>query len=767
VDPLAFTLQAAFFVVFAISVWRWVTRPGPLELAVAGVFAPIAALFLISYLNDAAPVLAPVLRPLLLGAFFLQPWFVVRLIGQIRPVAARVPLIVLGGGVASTVAVLVLPGAPLVILAVAVFFFAVQAGAAGRLFRDSRRRIGVARVRLATAALATALFGLAILLAGAANAAHGGTPSEESQLITRSTALVAGLGYLVAFVPPDWLRRLAYRAMAFDLVRGLVAPGPGVETGRLWADLASTARELLGARRVVILTEREGLPLATAGEPLDVPEPVRPAEEPAGPLAARLGRALAAKPAIVSKVEVALRDATPSPRARSQAAPRHEHLVAEVEGRPLFAEDDVALLSILGALTARAVDREEALIALGQARMAVEESAAIKASENRFRALLEADPNAILALDEHEAIVWATRQAGALFGTDATSLVGKTLAELIAVPHELIAVSGGPGRSGQDRTVLRADATGRRADGTHFPAEVARTSVRMNGQLFELAVISDVSWRQEAAQIRDRFLGVLSHELRTPVTSIYGGTQLLLNRGDRLDEGTRRELLVSVAAESERLQRMIENLVALARIERGEEYSTGRPVLIDRVIRDLIRRERELWPGVAIRLDVPVPVQMVMADEDYVGQVIRNLLSNAAKYGGEAATISVEIRDADDEVEVLVKDDGPGIADEEADKLFSLYYRSAHSTAVAAGAGIGLFICRELVTLMGGRIWARSRPEGGAEFGFSLPVYVEEPEPSSAARPEEKAGDGPRAEAIAAGRPRRAGVRRAAARSER
>jgi signal transduction histidine kinase len=173
-------------------------------------------------------------------------------------------------------------------------------------------------------------------------------------------------------------------------------------------------------------------------------------------------------------------------------------------------------------------------------------------------------------------------------------------------------------------------------------------------------------------------------------------------------------------------------------------------VLIDRVIRDLIRRERDLWPGVTIQLEESGPVQMVTADEDYVGQVIRNLLSNAVKYGGEEATIEVEVRDADQEVQVLVKDNGPGISLGEADKLFSLYYRAAHQAASAPGAGIGLFICRELVTLMGGRIWARSREEGGAEFGFSLPAYVEEPEPTFEPARAEPAGPAPAGDALAA-----------------
>ncbi len=708
-DPIALLLQLAFYLAFAGSLWRWLTRRGPLELAVVAVFAPIAALFLLSLVNGVAPTLAPVVRPLLITLLFLQPLFVVHLVDQIRPVSGRISVLVLAGCLACTAGLLAFTGNAVVTLAAVVFFFGVQTAAAGRLALDSQRRTGVARVRLGTAALATLAFGSAVLLAGAASAAAGSAGSAAVQVITRGLALAAGIGYLLAFVPPAWLRRPAYRLLSYDLMRHLAEPVPEAGGGRLWTDLAESARQILGARRVTILAGADGPPLASIGEGRGSMRPVEPDGATPTTLGARLRNALRARPGLVSKVELPLR-----------SVGTHERLIAEVEGRALFVEDDLALLSLLGSLTARAVDREEALISLGATRGPGEASSVVSASEARFRALLEADPNAILALDDDLAVIWATRQAGVLFGGDAQGLVGMALADLIAVPRELRA--GGT----RSRPVARAATTGRRLDGTHFPAEVARSSLEMEGQRFELVVVSDVTWRAEEAQVRERFLGVLSHELRTPVTSIYGGTQLLLSRGSRLDEATRTELLVSVAAESERLQRMIENLVALARIERGAEFLPPRPVLVDRVVRDLIERERQLWPDATIQLTVPHPVQMAAAEDEYLGQIVRNLLSNAVKYSGPGSTIEVEVTDREGEVVVLVRDNGPGIDAAEADKLFSLYYRAAHQAAAAPGAGIGLFICRELVTLMGGRIWAHPRPGGGAEFGFSLPTFVED-----------------------------------------
>ena len=703
-DPITALLQLAFFVLFGVSVYQFLRNRGPLELSVMAVFGSIAALFALSFLNTLAPTLAPIARPALIALLFAQPLLVLRLIAQIRPVRRTILWIALLAVVAGWEAVVLLPPAAAALKLdvlrqvgslFAVFnFFAVELGAAAWFAVESRRRYGVARIRLASAAVATALFGASLLISGIASATRpaGAPATADVTTVTRFIFLLATAGYVAAFVPPRWFRRFINRSASFHLVRNLVAPSAELTPGALWADLARTARDILGAKRITILPGLPGTPLAVVGE---MPE--------------REWEPGVRRP-IVSTVELTVRpgdDVT-------------EHVVADIEGRPLFVGDDLALLADLASLTAHAIDREEMLIGVGEARREAEESRVARASEARFRALLEADPNPILALDEESRVTWATRQAGELFGCAVERLIGMPLGDLVALHKDETPTQLG------DRPVYRSESTGRRLDGTHFPAEIARSTFELDGQPFQVAVISDVTWRHEADQIRDRFLGVLSHELRTPVTSIYGGTQLLLGRGARLDPETRNELLVGVAAEAERLQRMIENLVAMARIERGGEFGGVRPVLLERIIKQLVEREKALWPEVTISLASNGPVQMVAADEEYLAQIMRNLLSNAAKYSGAGSTVEVSLEDSDGEVLIKVRDNGPGIAEDDAERLFGLYYRSAQQATTAPGAGIGLFVCRELVAAMGGRIWARPRPEGGSEFGFSIPAYVDE-----------------------------------------
>ena len=130
--------------------------------------------------------------------------------------------------------------------------------------------------------------------------------------------------------------------------------------------------------------------------------------------------------------------------------------------------------------------------------------------------------------------------------------------------------------------------------------------------------------------------------------------------------------------------------------------------------------------GGGVRRHVPPGLPTVVADPTYAEQVVRNLLSNGAKYGGVGATVSVVVESTTNEVLVRILDDGPGFPPEETDRLFELYFRSARTSRTASGAGIGLFVCARLIRAMGGRIWATNQPDGGAEFGFALRVMDED-----------------------------------------
>jgi K+-sensing histidine kinase KdpD len=233
----------------------------------------------------------------------------------------------------------------------------------------------------------------------------------------------------------------------------------------------------------------------------------------------------------------------------------------------------------------------------------------------------------------------------------------------------------------------------------------------------ELARLIDTERR--ASELRDAFNGIISHELRTPITSIYGGAKLLARRDRELEPDARRELIADLEAEADRLYRLVEDLLVLSRSERGTIERADDPVVVQRVVERVVRSEQERWPSVKLVAETTT-VSTACGDDAYVEQVMRNLLSNAAKYSDAGSTVRAIVDETDEGVRVRVLDEGVGIDANETARLFELYYRSPLTAGRAGGAGIGLFVCRALVQAMGGRIWAAARPEGGAEFGFIL-----------------------------------------------
>jgi two-component system OmpR family sensor kinase len=214
---------------------------------------------------------------------------------------------------------------------------------------------------------------------------------------------------------------------------------------------------------------------------------------------------------------------------------------------------------------------------------------------------------------------------------------------------------------------------------------------------------------------------VLSHELRTPLTTIYSGSKLLRRTDAVAADRTARDIAIAIEVDAERLMRIVEDLVVAAALP-GESEVSGEPVLLQRIVPAIARHEEARTPGVALELRVPDHLPAVWGDESYIGQALRNLIANAAEFGPANGSVVVEACEATDSVEVHVLDEGPGVAPADARRLFHLFSRPGTARR-NGGLGLGLFVCRRLVELMGGRVWLRRRPVAGSDFGFSLPLY--------------------------------------------
>jgi hypothetical protein len=231
---------------------------------------------------------------------------------------------------------------------------------------------------------------------------------------------------------------------------------------------------------------------------------------------------------------------------------------------------------------------------------------------------------------------------------------------------------------------------------------------------------------RRAAVYREAFVDVISHELRTPITTILGLAQVLARPGRPYDTD-RLALLDDIRAESERLHRLVEDLLVLSRVERGRLGVAAEPLQLARMLERLVEREATIFPSLTITLRLEPRLPIVAGEQTYIEQIVRNLLGNAAKYcpPGTPVTVAASREDAES-VAVRVLDEGPGISDEAVEHVFELFYRDPERSRSVAGSGIGLFVCAALAGTMGGRIWARRRPEGGSEFGFTLPLLEDD-----------------------------------------
>jgi protein-histidine pros-kinase len=357
----------------------------------------------------------------------------------------------------------------------------------------------------------------------------------------------------------------------------------------------------------------------------------------------------------------------------------------------------------------------------------VQADAALRASEARFRRLLEAAPDGIVTVDRDGRIVLANAQAEQLFGYRPGELTGQLIDRLLpehprahdrAVPVPTAELRNRPLGSG-------TDLTGRRKDGSEFPAAVSLSPMESEGGSLVIAVVRDVSRERELDRLKDDFVATVSHELRTPLTSIVGFADLLLaGDGGVLSETARRYLEI-IVGNSERLMAIINDLLDVSRLEAGQLVLEPKPL-------DLAATVRTVTTGFApqltakeqtLRLHLPDDLPPVWADPTRVAQILANLVSNAHKYTPAGGAIAVVVRRKAEMLHVSVVDSGIGLSVEERTRLFTKFYRvDKLASRQAGGTGLGLAITRALVELHGGTVGVESTPGTGSTFSFTLPL---------------------------------------------
>ena len=225
---------------------------------------------------------------------------------------------------------------------------------------------------------------------------------------------------------------------------------------------------------------------------------------------------------------------------------------------------------------------------------------------------------------------------------------------------------------------------------------------------------------QRRIRLQDDFLATISHELRTPLGFIKGYSTTLLRQDTRWDANTQREFLTIIEEEADRLNQLIEDLLESARLQSNTLPFKFQPMRLDALIRDVVTRVRQRYPGLSVHLDLGA-VPSIPGDTVHLTRVFENLFNNAVKYAPGSA-LEISLREEQGALFVRFADRGPGIPPEHLSMIFERFYRIPDENISSAGTGLGLYICKQIIVAHHGKIWAESTPRQGTTFHIALPL---------------------------------------------
>jgi len=229
---------------------------------------------------------------------------------------------------------------------------------------------------------------------------------------------------------------------------------------------------------------------------------------------------------------------------------------------------------------------------------------------------------------------------------------------------------------------------------------------------------------QRTDALRAALLSSVSHDLRTPLSSIKAAATSLLQEDIQWDEEAQRGFALMIEREADRLNRLVGNLLDMSRIEGGALKPEKEWYPVDELIHDVLGHIQPLLQGRTVITNLPDDLPPVELDYLQMDQVLTNLIENAVRYTPLSSPIEIDAQVKDEYILISIADRGPGIPPADIERIFDKFYRvlSTQNKAVRSGSGLGLAVCKGLVETHGGRIWAENREGGGTIFFFTLPI---------------------------------------------
>jgi PAS domain S-box-containing protein len=378
-----------------------------------------------------------------------------------------------------------------------------------------------------------------------------------------------------------------------------------------------------------------------------------------------------------------------------------------------YSHDDLELFTGLVAQMGAAV--RNARLQQERRRLEAAEAAARAVALEREQAaqVLEAVGDGIFLVDRRGTVRLWNRAAALATGLEADSVLRRSLADRIRDWDALAA-----------RIPVAEEGAAARA--VTLPVEIEGRDLWLSFVAVRISegvvyAFRDVTGERLLEEQKSDFVTTISHELRTPMAAVYGAAQTLLRRDIDLDHEGKQNLLEMIATEAARLSQITEEVLLTSLLDRGELRVEREPLDIAAVLRSAVEAMRSQFPDpTALEVEIDGDVGHASGDADRMQQVLVNLLDNASKYADGPVRVSAE--SADGRVRIAVADAGPGIDAADRERIFEKFYRADPQLRHApSGTGLGLYISRELVERMGGRLDLSSEPGAGATFVVELP----------------------------------------------
>jgi two-component system phosphate regulon sensor histidine kinase PhoR len=341
---------------------------------------------------------------------------------------------------------------------------------------------------------------------------------------------------------------------------------------------------------------------------------------------------------------------------------------------------------------------------------------------DRVRNTLDSVGTGVLAVGSDQRLIFANRAAEPFLIVTAKEVVGKWLQESVGDQQLLSFLTGPAGNTAgtADRMEISLD----EAPSTPVFSVTASTITDDKERVLgKCVVFQDVTNVKRAESAREEFLNSVAHELRTPLTSIKAYVEMLID-GEAQDGDTKREFYNIIYEETDRLNRLIDNLLNISRVELGTVVVSRTPTRLKKLIEDSasVVESQVAKKELQLEIDLPDRLPAVEVDKDMMNVVLVNLLGNAVKYTPNAGHVAISSTSTAEEIIVHITDTGIGIADEDAQRVFDKFYRcTGKGNDEVPGSGLGLYITRQIMRLHGGDVTLSSRLGEGTQFSITIP----------------------------------------------